>query len=107
MTVRQARHATEKPTPDFTLDEMLAQIGRVIDSDIYSGDGAHTLRELFTQHGCSKETMRATAAEMVKLGAWVRVTVRRIDETGRNTRRPAYVSKARYEEWAAQRERCI
>ena len=89
----------DKPTPDCTLSEMLADIGAG-DNAVYDGPGAHTIADLLEESPFAGGTIRERAAEKVKSGEWVQVRVQRVVAgTGKAHYPLAFVKIGVYNEW--------
>ena len=93
----------DKPTPDCTLSEMLADIGAG-DNAVYDGPNAHTIAELIEESPFASGTIRERAAEKVKNGEWVRVRVQRsVSGTGKAHYPLAFVKIGVYNAWQESR----
>lgn len=89
----------EKPIPPCSLTEMLADIDAGSDA-IYTGPGAHTLKELCNQSPYSEGTVRDKAKEKVGRREWIEVMVQRIaDGSNKAYYPPAWVRRDVYEDW--------
>ena len=84
-----------KPTPDFTVDDMMTELGI---TPLYEGPGAHTTADMAKKSGRSYGLCRDKAEENVQSGLWVKVSVRRTDRSKRVQCIPAYVNKKVYEQ---------
>ena len=92
-----------KPTPSYTLAEMLADIDAGEEA-IYDGPGAHTITEMIKDSPFSMGTIRERAREKVDAGEWKQVQVQRIVKgTGKAHYPLAWVKTSVYEDWKERR----
>ena len=84
-----------KPTPDFTIDDMMTELGIV---PVYKGPHAYTVSDLVERSGRGEGICREGAEENVKKELWIRVNVTREDRSKRMQCVTAYVNREVYEE---------
>ena len=93
----------EKPKPDCSLTEMLADIDAG-DGAIYDGPGAYTVTEMIRNSPFSEGTIRERASEKAESGEWIQVLVQRIVEaTGKAHYPLAWVKTSVYDDWCKRR----
>ena len=85
-----------KPTPDFTIDDMMDELGIVA---AYEGPGAFTVTEMVKKSKRSHGFCRRRAEGNVESGKWVRVNIAWEDGSKRIQYLPAYVNKKVYEQY--------